>query len=143
MCHMPYPAPLPGQTAPYRNTQWRFCPYCGSPRYYQLPEYVPPGQGPFWEYRQPYVSDGLGVNAYDDTGATENLQQVVDHLSSGRQTVVAASLDGYIYLIDLASGRLTGSFEIGSGIQASPAISGGMIFVGTIDGTFYALGGRE
>ncbi|MCK5529539.1 MAG: PQQ-binding-like beta-propeller repeat protein, partial [Kiritimatiellae bacterium] len=51
--------------------------------------------------------------------------------------VIAASLDGRLYILNLDDGRKIWQYEIGSELTGSPAVTGGMIFVGSKDGTLY------
>ena len=44
-------------------------------------------------------------------------------------------------MLDLASGKKVWEFDAGAGFTASPAIAGGRIVIGDIDGKVYAFGG--
>ena len=81
---------------------------------------------------------------------TEGRVRSTPAVSEGR--VYVGSMDGRIYCFDLASGRVVWSFEtegvkLNSAefgfdrrtIQASPAVSGGTVFIGSRDGSLYAL----
>ena len=54
--------------------------------------------------------------------------------------VVVGSGDGRVYVLDLASGRKVWEFEAGGGFTASPAIAGGRVVIGDVDGNVYAFG---
>ena len=47
--------------------------------------------------------------------------------------------DGNVYSLDGATGKLNWKFQTGDVVHASPAISGGTLFVGSWDSYFYAL----
>ncbi len=53
--------------------------------------------------------------------------------------VVAHDLSGGLYILDPSDGRFRQVFNTGSGVFASPAISGGVLYNGTTDGVLYAL----
>lgn len=56
-----------------------------------------------------------------------------------KSLVYAASLDGFLYSLDLETGKNLGSIELDEGISASPAISDGKLIIGTQKGTLYCL----
>ena len=51
--------------------------------------------------------------------------------------------DGRLYVVSLATGRELGSYEIGGAVQGSPAVSDGMVVIGSADGTVYAFGAPQ
>ena len=54
--------------------------------------------------------------------------------------MVFGSGDGRLYLVDLATGKLAWSYDIGKAITASPAVAGGLVVIGSEDGNIYAFG---
>jgi len=56
------------------------------------------------------------------------------------EKVITASLDGWLYILDIKSGSLVWSFEIGGSIISCPAISNDKIVIGSDDGNIYAFG---
>ncbi len=54
-------------------------------------------------------------------------------------TVYAASTDGNLYALDLATGAQKWSFHSHGRIASSPAVAGGQVFFESYDGNFYAL----
>jgi outer membrane protein assembly factor BamB len=46
-----------------------------------------------------------------------------------------------LYVLDLATGAKVWEFEAGAAITASPAIAGGRIIIGDVDGRVYGIGG--
>ena len=56
------------------------------------------------------------------------------------EKVVAASMDGRIYIVNLEDGQAIWSYEIGASMTSCPAVVGGMIFIGAEDGRIYAFG---
>ncbi|MHC4181255.1 MAG: PQQ-binding-like beta-propeller repeat protein, partial [Planctomycetota bacterium] len=57
--------------------------------------------------------------------------------------VYAASLDGNLYALDLASGRKRWEFPTELGFTASAAVRDGFVFVGDSDGRFYCIGAKS
>jgi len=47
---------------------------------------------------------------------------------------------GYLYAIDAVTGTKKWQFATGSGIRSSPAVSNGVVYVGSDDGNLYAIG---
>ena len=58
--------------------------------------------------------------------------------SSGR--VYVGSNDGKLYVLDAASGTVVQEFEAGGPLSASPAIAGGRLVIGSVDGQLFCLG---
>jgi outer membrane protein assembly factor BamB len=56
--------------------------------------------------------------------------------------VVAASLDGHVYVLDLARGTELARFEIGP-VAGSPAVGGQRLVVGTVRGDVVCLGAKK
>jgi outer membrane protein assembly factor BamB len=54
--------------------------------------------------------------------------------------VVAATMDGRLVLLGLVDGRERWTYEIGGAIAGSPAVAGGLVIVGSDDGSLYAFG---
>ena len=52
--------------------------------------------------------------------------------------VYIASLDKYLYAIDLATGRQKWKVKLGA-MKGSPSVKGGRVYVGNLDGMFYCL----
>jgi outer membrane protein assembly factor BamB len=57
--------------------------------------------------------------------------------------VVFGSGDGRLYVVSLADGKQLWSYDVGRGVASSPAVVGGRIFVGSLDGTMYAFGSAK
>jgi outer membrane protein assembly factor BamB len=57
--------------------------------------------------------------------------------------VFAASLDGKLYVLDLAKGTELKKHDLGSAVLASPAVGGGCLVVGTEKGVLYCLGAKK
>lgn len=57
--------------------------------------------------------------------------------------VYAASLDGKLYVLDLAKGLELKKFDLGSAVAASPAVGEGCLVVGTEKGVLYCLGAKK
>jgi outer membrane protein assembly factor BamB len=53
--------------------------------------------------------------------------------------VLAPCDDGWLYLLDLATGHEVWSFELGDSIESSPAVGGGFVVVGCDDGNVYGF----
>ena len=53
-------------------------------------------------------------------------------------SVLAASTDGWLYLVDRQTGRELWSAELGGQLRASPVAAGDTVFIGTPDGRFIA-----
>ena len=51
--------------------------------------------------------------------------------------VVFGCGDGKLYVLRLADGKEVWSYEVGDGIDSSPAVAGGVIAVGGLDGWVY------
>ena len=58
---------------------------------------------------------------------------------SGKQVIVASS-DGRLRILDLVTGDMIWSYEIGSPIAGTPAVTNAGIVVGAEDGTIYMFG---
>jgi outer membrane protein assembly factor BamB len=50
--------------------------------------------------------------------------------------------DGRVYVLDIEDGSEKGSVDLGAPIAASPAVASGVVYIGTGDGSFYALGAK-
>jgi outer membrane protein assembly factor BamB len=57
--------------------------------------------------------------------------------------VFAPSLDGNLYVLDLASGRQLDKIQLDGSIAGSPAVAEGRLILGTTKGTVYCLGARK
>ena len=57
----------------------------------------------------------------------------------GRRVYVA-SASGEILGLDLATGEAIWSFDAGESILASPAVAGGRLVIGTIEGRLFSFG---
>jgi outer membrane protein assembly factor BamB len=53
--------------------------------------------------------------------------------------VLAPCDDGWLYLLDLATGHEVWSFELGESIESSPAVGGGFVVLGCDDGNVYGF----
>ena len=51
----------------------------------------------------------------------------------------SAAADGKVYALDAATGRVRWAYTTGSHVDSSPAVAGGTVYVGSDDGTVYAL----
>jgi outer membrane protein assembly factor BamB len=49
------------------------------------------------------------------------------------------SVDDYLYALDVATGTVRWKFVTGDFVESSPAVSGGLVYVGSDDGYLYAL----
>jgi outer membrane protein assembly factor BamB len=56
--------------------------------------------------------------------------------------VYVGSMDGKLYVLDLATGRQLQKVELGSPVVGSPAVAGGRLLIGTTKGTLYCLGAK-
>lgn len=54
-------------------------------------------------------------------------------------TVYASSAQGILNAYEIASGRLVGNYDLGAMVLSSPALSNGVLYIGTLDGILYAL----
>ena len=54
--------------------------------------------------------------------------------------VVAASADGRLRFLNIATGTETWKYEVGSAISGTPAVTSRMIVIGAEDGKVYAFG---
>jgi outer membrane protein assembly factor BamB len=57
--------------------------------------------------------------------------------------VYAGSTDGYLYAVDLDSGKLKWKFETKARVVSSPAVAGGLVYFSSYDGWFYAVGALD
>lgn len=58
--------------------------------------------------------------------------------------VYVGSLDGNLYVLDVAKGTELKRYELSTkGIVASPAVADGRLIIGTVDGTVYCLGRKK
>lgn len=61
-------------------------------------------------------------------------------LKSQVSYVIIPSFDGRVYILNLSSGQEIWSYEIGSPISSTPAVTGNLIIIGAEDGRVYAFG---
>ena len=54
--------------------------------------------------------------------------------------VIAATMDGMLYILNLNNGKEEWSYEIGSAISHNPAVIDGYIVLGARDGYVYCFG---
>src|SRR5439155_8343396 len=54
-------------------------------------------------------------------------------------SLVVHGMDGHVWVLDRASGRLRWQLTIGSPIESSPVVSNGIDYFGAWNGTVYAL----
>jgi outer membrane protein assembly factor BamB len=59
------------------------------------------------------------------------------------QRVYAPSMDGTLYVLDLANGRQVQKIPLDGPIAASPAVADGRLVLGTTKGTVYCLGAKK
>jgi outer membrane protein assembly factor BamB len=78
--------------------------------------------------------DGKEVWSFATRGKVDSSPVVVG------KRVFAPSLDGSLYVLDLAKGTQLKKFDLGRGILASPAVGGNCLVIGTQDGYVYCLG---
>lgn len=57
-----------------------------------------------------------------------------------QNSVVIASEDGRLYILDLETGHKIWSYEIGSPVYSTPAVTNNYIIVGADDGKIYVFG---
>jgi outer membrane protein assembly factor BamB len=57
--------------------------------------------------------------------------------------VFAASLDGKLYVLDLAKGTELKKFDLGAPVPGSPAVGDGCLVIGTEKGVLYCLGAKK
>ena len=53
--------------------------------------------------------------------------------------LVYHTMDGHVFVLDKASGRVRWSYDVGSPIESSPIVSGGVDYFGAWNGNVYAL----
>ena len=53
--------------------------------------------------------------------------------------VYVGNLDGYVYAVTIADGKLKWRFKTEDGVTSSPLVEDGMVFIGSNDGNIYAL----
>ena len=63
-------------------------------------------------------------------------------LATGRVAFVAATAVGKVYAVDSASGVILNSFDTGGAAYTAPMLAGGMVVLGSEDGTVRAFGGK-
>ncbi|MBN2351635.1 MAG: PQQ-binding-like beta-propeller repeat protein [Spirochaetales bacterium] len=68
-------------------------------------------------------------------------QYLASCLTDGTR-VLAASADGELALLDLASGRLLSSYDLGADVTGSPAYASGHLVVAALDGGVYVFRGE-
>jgi outer membrane protein assembly factor BamB len=59
------------------------------------------------------------------------------------QRVYSPSMDGKLYVLDLATGRLLQKLALDGPIAASAAVADGRLVLGTTKGTLYCLGAKK
>jgi outer membrane protein assembly factor BamB len=57
-------------------------------------------------------------------------------------TVYVASMDGHLYALDLAAGKLQWKYQATDAIKSSPSVHGDTVYLGDEGGTFHALDRR-
>jgi outer membrane protein assembly factor BamB len=57
-----------------------------------------------------------------------------------RNAVIAATMDGLLYALNLNNGKELWSYEIGSGMAHNPAVMDNTLVVGARDGNVYFFG---
>jgi outer membrane protein assembly factor BamB len=67
--------------------------------------------------------------------AAVNASLVID----SKGVLYAGCADGYMYLLDASSGTVLAKYKTGAGIHSTPAITDGTLYVGSKDGSLYAL----
>ena len=58
-------------------------------------------------------------------------------------SVYVGSTDGYLYAVDVDSGRLKWKFETKARVVSSPAVAGGLVYFSSYDGWFYAVNAAD
>ena len=57
--------------------------------------------------------------------------------------VFAPSLDGNLYVLDLANGKQLAKIELDDAVSGSPAVAAGRLIIGTSKGTVYCFGAKK
>ncbi len=97
-------------------------------------------------YNTIYVPAGNNVYALDPENGTTKWSRALDGEYSVSSPAVADEkvyfgLDNsYVYALDAFTGDLVWSYKTGGTVESSPAISDGLLFVGSSDGNLYAIG---
>ncbi|MFJ8112995.1 PQQ-binding-like beta-propeller repeat protein [Streptomyces sp. NPDC096132] len=68
---------------------------------------------------------------------------LVNHPRVAGDLVYAASNDGTLYAVDVASGRQRWSYTTGAALGSAPCVLGGVAYLGSDDGRLYALDARS
>jgi outer membrane protein assembly factor BamB len=58
-------------------------------------------------------------------------------------SVYVGSTDGYLYAVDVDSGKLKWKFETKARVVSSPAVAGGLVYFSSYDGWFYAVNAAD
>lgn len=96
-------------------------------------------------YNTVYIQTDKFAYALDtDNGAAKWSRQIDSEYSVSSPAVATGrvyfGLDNYIYALDALTGDTIWSYKTEDPIQSSPAISDGLLFVGSNDGNLYAIG---
>jgi outer membrane protein assembly factor BamB len=97
-------------------------------------------------YNTIYVPTGKNVYALEAENGTVKWSRPLDGEYSVSSPAVANGkvyfgLDNnYVYALDAFTGDLVWSYKTEGAVQSSPAISDGLLFVGSNDGNLYAIG---
>jgi len=84
------------------------------------------------------AADG-GKLDWEFTYRPETSERLLSPPAAAGGQLVFTALDGAIFSVDKASGRLRHGFKLDRRIVSQPAVVGGRIFVGTLDGWLIAL----
>jgi outer membrane protein assembly factor BamB len=80
------------------------------------------------------MSDGKVVWRYDPPGG-----KMASSPAVWRDSLVVHGMDGVVRVLDSRNGRLRWRFVVGSPVESSPVIAGGLDFFGAWNGRIYAL----
>jgi len=54
--------------------------------------------------------------------------------------VFVGSSDGKFYVLDAQTGQKKWEYEVGDALTSSPAVAGGRVVIGSLDGRLYCFG---